>query len=278
MVDKAGNASAWRPETIKVDHTKPTNTTAAPDSSWIALPTTRGRSPAATPTPACQRVEYSLDGGATAHPRTYRSPPRARTPSATRVIDVAGNASDWRTDTIGIDRTVPSRPSTWHHGWRNTQAACSVAASGGLSGLARYRATSSTGRRRRRVLRRPGGGRHHHQLPRRRRRRQRDAPRPTSRSTARRRRPPSRAQTVQARSTCFTERARRRGVRRREPEPGRSTARYPVSDRQRRHVQRRPRARSWSMPSDNAGNGDRSRPPVALRRSLGSGAPTRRIF
>ena len=31
VVDKAGNASAWRPETIKVDHTKPDNTTAAAD-------------------------------------------------------------------------------------------------------------------------------------------------------------------------------------------------------------------------------------------------------
>jgi hypothetical protein len=56
---------------------------------------------------------------------------------ASRIIDVAGNASDWRTDTIGIDRTVPTLAvDCGPTGWRNTQPTCTVAATGGLSGLA----------------------------------------------------------------------------------------------------------------------------------------------
>ena len=262
----------WRPETIKVDHTAPTNTTRA------ARPR-RGRKTdyARTVTgtdasPACQRVEYSLDGGATqTTPRTCRSPPRARTRSRRRIVDVAGNASDWRTDTIGIDRTVPTLAvDCGTTGWRNSQA-------------------DVLRRRDRRALRPgeltadgttpvvdgaytvAGAGRHHHQLPRRRRRRQRDdRDRPTSRSTPS---PPAPAVKCVAgagtRLDVCTATASDAHLRRRQP--GLLGRRLRAGrDRQRRHVRGRARARSWSTPTDVAGNAPRplrSRSPIArLRR------------
>jgi hypothetical protein len=84
-----------------------------------------------------QRIEYSLDGGATQTTPNVTITGEGSHTLATRVVDVAGNVSDWRTDTIGIDRTVPSLTvDCGTTGWRNTQATCSVAATGGLSGLA----------------------------------------------------------------------------------------------------------------------------------------------
>ena len=53
VVDKAGNASAWRNETVKVDRTKPTNTTPRPRAASGATRTTRRPSPARTRRPAC---------------------------------------------------------------------------------------------------------------------------------------------------------------------------------------------------------------------------------
>ena len=54
----------------------------------------------------------------------------------TRIIDAAGNASDWRADSFGIDRTPPALTvSCGTDGWRTTAAGCTVAADGGESGL-----------------------------------------------------------------------------------------------------------------------------------------------
>jgi hypothetical protein len=55
----------------------------------------------------------------------------------TRIVDAAGNASDWRADSFGIDRTPPTLTvSCGTDAWRTTAAGCSVAADGGESGLA----------------------------------------------------------------------------------------------------------------------------------------------
>ncbi len=51
VVDKAGNVSAWRPETIKIDRTKPVNTTPRPRLAPGARRTTRRPSPAPTRRP-----------------------------------------------------------------------------------------------------------------------------------------------------------------------------------------------------------------------------------
>jgi hypothetical protein len=136
IVDKAGNVSPWRPEIIKVDHTKPTNTTPLPAAPWSRVDYTR----TVTGVDALSgvlRVEYSLDGGATQIAPSVTISGEGSHTLATRVIDTAGNASDWRTDAIGIDRTVPVLAvDCGTTSWRNTPATCSVVASGGLSGLA----------------------------------------------------------------------------------------------------------------------------------------------
>ena len=64
IVDKAGNASVWRPETVQVDTTKPVNTTPRPRRGWrktnYAM-TVSGTD--ATPGSGVARVEYKLDNG-----------------------------------------------------------------------------------------------------------------------------------------------------------------------------------------------------------------------
>lgn len=137
VVDKAGNESPWRSEAIRVDLTKPVNTTPAVPAGWRKSNFTTTVSGSDT-TSGLLRVEWKLDTATSA----------TTTPSVSitqegsyklysRVLDVAGNASDWREDTVAIDKTAPTLaadcgPATW----RNTPATCNVTASGGISGLA----------------------------------------------------------------------------------------------------------------------------------------------
>jgi hypothetical protein len=136
VVDKAGNASPWRPETIKVDHTAPANTTAAPSSAWRNSAYSRTVT-GVDAVSGVQRVEYTVDGGGTQTSGTVTISGEGVHTLASRIVDNAGNASEWRTDTIGIDQTVPALAADCGTtAWRNTQPTCSVSATGGLSGLA----------------------------------------------------------------------------------------------------------------------------------------------
>jgi hypothetical protein len=147
IVDKAGNESAWRSETVKIDLTKPVNTTVVPSDTWRKTnftTTVTGSDP--SPGSSLDRIEYKLDGG-----------PVVTTPAVTisatglhtlesRVRDVAGHWSDWRTDKIGIDKTAPSLSvNCGSAAWRSTPAACTVAAAGGESGLPTLTAARGTG-------------------------------------------------------------------------------------------------------------------------------------
>jgi hypothetical protein len=136
LVDKAGNASPWVPATIKVDHTAPTNTTAPPASPWRNTDYTRTIT-GVDAASGVAKVEYALDGGAPVLTGNVTISAEGVHTLASRVVDNAGNASEWRTDTIGIDRTVPALAADCGTtSWRNTQPTCSVSATGGLSGLA----------------------------------------------------------------------------------------------------------------------------------------------
>ena len=170
---------AWRSETIRVDTTKPVNTTAAVTTPWRKTNfTTTVTGTDATPGSGVARIEYKLDNGAvTTTPAVSITAAGSHT-LETRVVDVAGNASDWRIDTIGIDKTNPTLTvNCGGDAWRAAPAVCSVAANGGDSGLptltaverrrVRHRLRQQLHRGRRRLLDRA--------LPRRRRRRQRDA-------------------------------------------------------------------------------------------------------
>jgi len=135
VVDKAGNASSWRAETVKVDTTKPVNTTAAVTVPWrkSTFTTTVSGSDAQS---GVARTEYRVDGGSVVSGSAVSIAAEGAHTLETRVVDVAGNASDWRADAVGIDKTVPvlavdCGPSTW----RNTVPVCAVTASGGPSGL-----------------------------------------------------------------------------------------------------------------------------------------------
>ena len=137
IVDKAGNASAWRSETIRVDTTKPVNTTAAVTTPWRKTNfTTTVTGTDATPGSGVTRIEYKLDNGAVTTTPSVSITAAGSHKLETRVVDVAGNASDWRIDTIGIDKTNPTLSvNCGGDAWRAAPAVCSVAANGGDSGL-----------------------------------------------------------------------------------------------------------------------------------------------
>jgi hypothetical protein len=136
-VDVAGNLSAPRSETVKVDGTAPANTTPRPAAAWLNTPyaTTVAGTDAGS---GVARVEWKLDDPNAAAQTT----PAVSVPAPgshhlyTRVVDNAGNASDWRDDSFGIDRTAPVLSvDCGSDAWRVSAAGCSVAADGGESGL-----------------------------------------------------------------------------------------------------------------------------------------------
>ena len=135
VVDKAGNESAWRNETVKVDLTKPVNTTPVVSQPWrnSNFATTVSGTDA---TSGLATVEWKVDSGAVSTSPAVAIAQEGTYKLYTRVTDVAGNDSGWRLDTVGIDKTAPTlTASCGAPTWRNTPAVCSVAADGGLSGL-----------------------------------------------------------------------------------------------------------------------------------------------
>ena len=136
IVDQAGNASAWRPDTVKVDRTPPANTTAVPASGWqnSNFSTVVSGTDA---TSGVAGVEWRLDGGATQTTTSVSISASGAHTLATRIRDAAGNWSAWRSDSVGIDKVVPVvTASCGSAEWRSIPAVCSVSADGGASGLA----------------------------------------------------------------------------------------------------------------------------------------------
>jgi hypothetical protein len=134
-VDKAGNASSWRSETVKVDLTPPSNDTPAPAAPWQSA-TYSVTVAGSDTTSGIAGVQWTLDGGATQTTTSVTISAAGPHTLMTRVLDAAGNASAWRTDTIGIDHTAPTLAvSCGTIEWRNAPAACTVSSDGGESGL-----------------------------------------------------------------------------------------------------------------------------------------------
>ncbi len=107
VVDKAGNESAWRNETVKVDLTKPVNTTPVVSQPWrnTNFATTVSGTDA---TSGLATVEWKLDSGAVSTSPAVAIAVEGNYKLYTRVTDVAGNDSGWRLDTVGIDKTAPT--------------------------------------------------------------------------------------------------------------------------------------------------------------------------
>ncbi len=147
VVDKAGNGSVWRQENIKVDTTKPANTTPAIASGWRRTNLTTSVT-GTDATSGVARVEWKLDNASATATTT---PAVSVTTEGThtlwsRIVDVAGNASDWRQDDFGIDKTVPTLAADCGVAtWRNTAPVCTISASGGVSGLATVTAARDSG-------------------------------------------------------------------------------------------------------------------------------------
>ena len=136
VVDKAGNPSAWRSETVKVDLTKPVNTTAAASGAWRKT----NFSTAVNGTDATSgvaKVEWRVDGGAASSTATASISADGSHTLETRVIDVAGNASDWRADKVAIDKVAPTLAVNCGPAgtWRRDPVDCTVTSDGGVSGL-----------------------------------------------------------------------------------------------------------------------------------------------
>ncbi len=127
----------WRSEPIRIDTTKPVNTTAPVTTPWRKTNfTTTVTGTDATPGSGVLRIEYKLDNGAITTTPAITISAAGSHKLETRVVDTAGNESEWRVDTIGIDKTNPTLSvNCGGDAWRAAPALCSVAANGGDSGL-----------------------------------------------------------------------------------------------------------------------------------------------
>ena len=126
VLDNAGNGN-WRTETINIDKVKPLNTTPAPAAalavgSTVTITGTDAHSSIAG-------VEWTIDGDPTVHSGPDGSQVEFSAPGPhtlrTQVIDAAGNAGGWRTDTFTVnpalnnDTSPPvDKVATVPSGWR----------------------------------------------------------------------------------------------------------------------------------------------------------------
>jgi hypothetical protein len=110
VVDLAGNASGWTDHVVRIDSDPPSNLTPVIDPAWrssdvvVKLDGADGGS-------GLKRMEWSLDGSA-AKPEVAGTNITVSGTGThvlrTRAVDVAGHASGWRTDSIRIDKVVPT--------------------------------------------------------------------------------------------------------------------------------------------------------------------------
>jgi hypothetical protein len=146
-VDIAGNVSVPRLDSVRIDRVAPTNTTAPAPGGPVGNP----YQVAVTGTDAhagVTSVEWQVDAGPVQSDASgAQATVSGHGPHTlkTRIVDGAGNASAWRTDTITIDAvsgdtTAPTDTTTSAPaGWRATAIAVTVAATDSGSGVAELR-------------------------------------------------------------------------------------------------------------------------------------------
>jgi hypothetical protein len=144
-LDQAGNASAWRSDTVRVDVTAPVNDTPAAPAGWRSTPYTvqvQGSDGAGAGVDA---IEVKVDGGTVStDPDVTISGDGVHT-LATRIIDLVGHASVWRSETIRIDSVVPTATLSCPAGWNARAVSCTATANGGASGIASLTASRDGG-------------------------------------------------------------------------------------------------------------------------------------
>jgi hypothetical protein len=143
--DVAGRITAWRSQTVQIDAHAPTDTTPAVPDGWRNTPLEI--SPAADDGAGSgvSTVEWKLgDAGAISTDPDVTVGAEGETVLMTRATDVAGHTSDWRSQTIKIDRVDPTVALDCGNGaWSPVSVVCAVDGAGGPSGLASLRFTRS---------------------------------------------------------------------------------------------------------------------------------------
>jgi hypothetical protein len=120
-IDAAGNASGWVVDTFGIDTTAPVNTTAPVDPALQAPVTVSITGTDASPGSGLDVVKWQLDGGATGAGPSGTQLPISTDGThtlTTWVVDVAGNESAHRDDTVHIDATKPVDTTSIASGWR----------------------------------------------------------------------------------------------------------------------------------------------------------------
>jgi hypothetical protein len=144
-VDVAGNTSAWRSDTVRVDVTAPANDTPAAPAGWRSTPYSVHVEGSDTGS-GVDTIERKIDGGAVStDPDVTISGDGVHT-LETRVVDLVGHASDWRSETISIDSAAPATAAlTCPAGWSRGVAYCTATATDALSGIASLTASRDGG-------------------------------------------------------------------------------------------------------------------------------------
>jgi hypothetical protein len=157
-VDAAGNVSDWSPDaTVRIDRTIPSTPSVSGGSLiWANAPSltvsASGSSDALSGL-AGYESETSSDGGTTwsaaAPGATLTVSAEGDTRARFRALDVAGNASNWVSGTVRLDRTAPSAPTATTGSSAAWKSVASVlltptGATDALSGIANYRFQTST--------------------------------------------------------------------------------------------------------------------------------------
>ena len=135
--DVEGNASEWRADTVRIDESDPVDLTSPGTSAWRGTPATVvvGGTDSVS---GIDHVEWRLDGG------LLHSVPNASQVIvaadgehvlSTRVVDLAGHASDWEDHAIRIDTVLPLDDTAAPSGWQTTPLVVTVAGSDQHSGI-----------------------------------------------------------------------------------------------------------------------------------------------
>jgi hypothetical protein len=136
-VDAAGNQTAWRADTVRVDTTNPVNDTPAAPAGWRTTPYSVDVEGSDGAGSGVARIERTVDGGAVdQNPAVTISSDGVHVLS-TRIVDLVGHASAWRDETVSIDATAPVNTSAVPAStWRPDALELTLTGTDATSGLA----------------------------------------------------------------------------------------------------------------------------------------------
>jgi Bacterial Ig-like domain len=144
-VDVAGNDTAWRSDTVRIDVTDPVNDTPAAPSDWRASDYTVHVEGSDGDGSGVAGVEVKVDGGAVTTDPDVTVTGDGEHTLETRIVDNVGRTSAWRSETIKIDSADPTAAVTCPAGWNTHAVTCSTTANGGPSGIANLTASVDGG-------------------------------------------------------------------------------------------------------------------------------------